>query len=145
MFSLFHRWTYPLSLSLSPSLSMQSPIDREICRSCIMEIVPFLCLYCFTDGHSLSLMLYLSFSLSLHAISVPTVPASPQYTPTPQMAPTPPRSPQCPWCPYTPLVPEYLEFLLAPQYTPTPLMPQTAPYTPRSPQCLLYPFWSLST
>ena len=39
------------------SLSMQSPINRAICRSCIMDIVPFPCFHHFTDGHSLSLSL----------------------------------------------------------------------------------------
>ena len=39
---------------------MQSPIDREICRSHIMEIVLFLCFHSFTDGHSLSLSCSLS-------------------------------------------------------------------------------------
>ena len=43
--------------------NMQSPINREICRSRIMEILPFQCFHHFTDGHSLSL------SLSLYAIS----------------------------------------------------------------------------
>ena len=52
--------------SLSLSLSMQSPIDREICRSCIMEIVPFLCFhFSQMDIASLSLSLFLSLSLSL--------------------------------------------------------------------------------
>ena len=57
LFSPFH-WMDIASLPLS--LSMQSPIDREICRSCIMEIVPFLCFHHFMDGHSLSLSLSLS-------------------------------------------------------------------------------------
>ena len=67
VFSLFNGDIASLSLflALSLSLSMQSPIDREICRSCITDIVPFLCLHCFTDGHSLSLSLLLSLSLSL--------------------------------------------------------------------------------
>ena len=47
-FSLFNRWT-------SSPLSMQSPINREICRSCIMEIVPFLGFQHLMDVHSLSL------------------------------------------------------------------------------------------
>ena len=46
------------SHSLSCSLSMHSPIDREICRSHIMEIVLFLCFHHFMDGHSLSLSFY---------------------------------------------------------------------------------------
>ena len=73
---------------------MQSPIDREICRSRIMEIVPFLCLHCFTDGHSLSL------SLSL---SVPRVTASLHNTPAPDTA-LHPLTPQTdPYTPPTPL------------------------------------------
>ena len=44
---------------------MQSPIDREISRSHITEIVPFLCFHHFMDAHSLSLSLLLSLSLSL--------------------------------------------------------------------------------
>ena len=57
--------------SLSLPLSMQSPIDREICRCRITDIVPFLCLHCFTDGHSpsLSVLLSISFSLSMQAPS----------------------------------------------------------------------------
>ena len=42
----------------------QSHINREICRSCIMEIVSFLCFHHFMDGHSLSFSLLLSHSLS---------------------------------------------------------------------------------
>ena len=55
-----------LSLFLSPSLSlsMQSPIDREMCRSCIMQIVQFLCFHSFMDWHSLSVSSSLSLSLS---------------------------------------------------------------------------------
>ena len=58
-FLCFHHFTdgQSLSHSLTHSLSMQSPIDRDICRSHIMDIVPFLCSHCFTDGHSLSLSL----------------------------------------------------------------------------------------
>ena len=51
------------SVLLSLYLYTQSPINREICRCCIMEIVPFLCLHHFTDGHSLSLSLLLSLSM----------------------------------------------------------------------------------
>ena len=55
-----------LSLSLSCSLpSIQSPIIREICRSCIMDIVSFLCFHCFMDGHSLSLSLSLSMQTAI--------------------------------------------------------------------------------
>ena len=81
-----------------------------------------------------SVSCYLSHSLSLHAISVPTVPASPQYTSDtliPPDTPMPPNSPLHPLeAPMPPdahiplLVPEYLESLLAPQYTPN------TPYTP---------------
>ena len=46
-----------LSLSLSLNQSMQAPSDREISRTHIMEIVPYLCFHRFTDGHNLSLSL----------------------------------------------------------------------------------------
>ena len=56
--------------SLSLSLSMQSPIDREISRCCIMEIVLFLCFHYFTIGDMdiASLSCSPSLSLSPHAI-----------------------------------------------------------------------------
>ena len=63
VFSQFHSLSLSCSLSCSLPLSMQSPINREICRSHIMEIVPFLCFHHFMDVHSLSLLLSLSLTL----------------------------------------------------------------------------------
>ena len=56
-----------LALSLLLALSMQSPIDREICRSHNTHIVQFLCFHCSMDGHSLSLSLTLLLSLSIQS------------------------------------------------------------------------------
>ena len=57
-----------LALSLALSLSLCNLLsNREICRSCIMEIVPFLCFHHFMDVHSLSLLL----SLCSHSMQSP--------------------------------------------------------------------------
>ena len=60
-----HSLSLPLLLSLSLALSMQPPIDREICRSHNTHIVQFLCFHHFTDGHSVSLSLLLSLYESI--------------------------------------------------------------------------------